>query len=230
MTPEQGSPAAGNPPAARATVAVAATVISAAVIAPVFILAGHHHRYATLIVTVFFASATAAAWFGIVVDQPGTASLGGALAAGWTCCVLYAATRSLTVMNTAGLGLELGCVAAARPGMAAVRRRMPARHADGPGTVLLAGALIPFVVVWSLRALPRVAGAATVALLAGLARHPWTGALAAGFIAVFFWAGFTARLILLAGCAAGGVVSLTARACRRPLDRWRERHRQSGTG
>ncbi len=170
MAGENGAAHADRPAPGKVAVAIAVTVTSAAVIGVLVLLTGQHkYPTATLAAAEFFAAAAAAAWLGIFVDHPGSASLAGAIAAGWTCAVLYAATRSVTVLNVVALGIELGCVAAAARCLAIAGRARAEAAPYDVGVILLAAALIPFYLIWSLF---QVGLALARAGLAALGRRP----------------------------------------------------------
>jgi hypothetical protein len=214
---------AAKPSKRSVLISVTAVAITAVVL--IVVLTPRYDTGAS-VATWFFAAGGAACWLGYQFSESGPALLAGCLAAGWTSSAVFAGVGSFGTGGWGVLVIETTCVSGAAPGLALARRALRRTEpSDSAATVLLAALLIPFWCVAALRVLPLLLRVAAVSGPIQLARRPLSGVMLAGCVAVFFWAGDPARLVLLIGFGVGIVVVLVSRAVRAPLERLDHRGR-----
>ncbi|TDT98073.1 hypothetical protein EDD99_6286 [Streptomyces sp. 846.5] len=209
----------------KRSVLISVTAVAIAAVVLIVVLTPRYDTGASA-ATWFFAAAGAACWLGYQFSESGSALLAGGLAAGWTSSVVYASVGGFGAGGWGALVIEMMCVSGATPGLALARRGLRRTETgDSAATVLLAALLIPFWCVAAFRVLPLLLRVAAVSGSLQLARRPVSGVMLAGCVAVFFWAGDPARLVLLIGLGVGIVAVLASRALRAPLERLDHRGR-----
>jgi hypothetical protein len=220
--------AGGELKPSKPSVLISVTAVTVTALVPTVLLTPRHSTGAS-VATWFFAAAGAACWLGYQISESGAALLAGGIAAGWTSAVVFASVGSFGTGGWGVLVIEMMCVNGAAPCLGLARRRLRRTEpSNSTATVLLAALLVPFWCVAALRVLPLLLRAAAVSGPLQLARRPASGVMLAGCVAVFFWAGSPARLVLLIGFGIGLVVVLVSRALREPLERLNHPVRQDG--